>query len=84
LGVLGIRINCIRLGTVVTPVSLKLHGDENASHYDALRELTCLGRFVTLQQAALAFVAVAIDMAGMTGAVIPVDAGQSIPGLRRC
>jgi NAD(P)-dependent dehydrogenase (short-subunit alcohol dehydrogenase family) len=83
LGTLGIRINCIRLGTVVTPVSLRLHGDQDAPHYDTLRELTCLGRFVTLHQAALAFVAVAVDMAGMTGAVIPVDAGQSVPGLRK-
>lgn len=82
LGQLGIRLNCIRLGTVVTTASLQLHGDENAPHYTALRNLTCLGRFVTAQQAARAFVAAAVDMAGMTGVVIPVDAGQSVPGLR--
>jgi NAD(P)-dependent dehydrogenase (short-subunit alcohol dehydrogenase family) len=82
LGRKGIRINAIRLGTVVTETSTRLHGDTGNEHYEALLRLTALGRFVTVTEAAAAFVAAAADITGMTGAVITVDAGQSVPGGR--
>ena len=82
LGRQGIRINAIRLGTVVTSTSLRLHGGIGSGHYQPLLELTPLARFVTAEEAAVAFVAAGVDMTGMTGTVITVDAGQSIPGSR--
>jgi NAD(P)-dependent dehydrogenase (short-subunit alcohol dehydrogenase family) len=82
LGSRGARINAIRLGTVVTGTSLRLHGEARGEHYERLLKLTSLARFVTTREAAFAFVAAAVDMTGMTGVVIPVDAGQSIPGER--
>jgi 3-oxoacyl-[acyl-carrier protein] reductase len=82
LGKLGVRINCVRLGTVVTQMARSLHGDESSTHFEHLLALTALGRFVTVDEAASSLVVVAVDLAGMTGAIIPVDAGQSVPGTR--
>lgn len=82
LGRQGIRINAIRLGTVVTSTSLRLHGGLDSGHYQPLLKLTPLARFVTAEEAAVAFVAAGVDMTGMTGTVLTVDAGQSIPGGR--
>ena len=82
LGALGIRINAVRLGTVLTKASLSLHGESGTEHYEPLLKLTSLARFVTAREAAVAFVAAAVDITGMTGEVITVDAGQSIPGNR--
>jgi NAD(P)-dependent dehydrogenase (short-subunit alcohol dehydrogenase family) len=82
LGALGIRINAIRLGTVLTRASLGLHGEAGRGHYEPLLKLTSLARFVTVREAAVALAAAAVDITGMTGEVITVDAGQSIPGNR--
>jgi NAD(P)-dependent dehydrogenase (short-subunit alcohol dehydrogenase family) len=82
LGRRRVRVNCVRLGTVVTETSARLHGEGNDDHYEPLLELTALRRFVTAQEAALAMVVSSVDLTGMTGEVITVDAGQSIPGPR--
>jgi NAD(P)-dependent dehydrogenase (short-subunit alcohol dehydrogenase family) len=82
LGRQGIRINAIRLGTVVTEASLHLHSKAGSKHYEPLLRLASLARFVTIREAAVAFVSVAVDITGMTGEVITVDAGQSVPGHR--
>lgn len=81
LGAKGVRINCVRLGTVVTEASLKLHSDA-VGHYERLKDQAALGRFVSDVEAATALVALAIDLTACTGATMTVDCGQSIPGPR--
>jgi NAD(P)-dependent dehydrogenase (short-subunit alcohol dehydrogenase family) len=86
LGSLGIRINCVRLGTVVTEASLSLHGKSNDvksndAHYSPLLDLTAIKRFVGAEEAARAFVMMATAVAA-TGTVLTLDWGQSIPGVR--
>jgi NAD(P)-dependent dehydrogenase (short-subunit alcohol dehydrogenase family) len=81
LGAKGVRINCVRLGTVVTDASRKLHGDA-VGHYERLKDQSALGRFATDQEAAAALIALGLDLTGCTGVTMTVDCGQSIPGRR--
>jgi NAD(P)-dependent dehydrogenase (short-subunit alcohol dehydrogenase family) len=81
LGQDGIRINCVRLGTVRTERSLDLHHN-STTHYARLQEQTALGRFVSASEAAAAFVHLTVHLTGCTGTVLTVDCGQSIPGPR--
>jgi len=83
LGAKGVRINCVRLGTVITEASLALHADA-AGHYERLKHQAALGRFVSDREAAAAFVALTIDLTACTGVTMTVDCGQSIPGSRAC
>lgn len=81
LGELGIRVNAVRLGTVVTEASVSLHGESDA-HYQPLARLAALAGFPTTRQVAKVIAAVAADFECVTGAVITADNGQSIPGVR--
>jgi NAD(P)-dependent dehydrogenase (short-subunit alcohol dehydrogenase family) len=82
LGRIRVRINGVRLGTVITDASLALHGGLHSPHYTPLLELSALGRFISLHEAAAALVVTAVELSGMTGVIIPVDAGQSSGGVR--
>lgn len=79
LGQQGVRINCLRLGTVVTRTSLDLHGDADNLHYENLRRLSALGRFVDVAEVAILAHSISI-ISSMTGTVLTLDAGQSVPG----
>ena len=79
LGKRGVRINCVRLGTVLTEASKALHGESNDEHYGSLRRGSALDRFVSIDEAASALISTAVELSGVTGSVLTVDAGQSVP-----
>ena len=79
LGRLGIRINAVRLGTVLTPQAENLHGPVEGEHFTALMRGSALGRFVTMTEAAQACVGLALDLTAVTGIVLTVDCGQTVP-----
>lgn len=76
----GIRVNAVRPGTIVTDASERLHGGVDGDHYRRLADVAALGRFVTVDEVAIAAVSLAVDFTGVTGAVLTIDAGQSIAG----
>ena len=80
LGRSGIRLNALRLGTVLTGTSRQLHGREDSAHYSRLRRMSALGRFVTAEDVADAAASVALDLHGVTGQILTVDGGQGISG----
>jgi len=79
LGRHGIRIGVLAFGTVVTRASRALH-EEDEKHYRTLQRLTALDRFVTPEEAGVAFVTAALDLASATGFNLTIDAAQSLPG----
>lgn len=72
LGKLGIRINCISPGTVVTPATLQEDKD-----FTALLQTSPMGCFATAQQIARTAYLLAEEMPTVTGQNLVVDAGQS-------
>ena len=79
LGRLGVRINTVAFGTVLTDRSHQLHGGD-AGHYSALTGLSTLGRLMSAEDAAEVLATVVERLETVTGTVITADCGQSVPG----
>lgn len=79
LGADGIRINCVALGTVDT-ANLHRLARERGRPLDlaAIGARAPLGRVLTPQDAATALTNVALDLAGLTGATLILDNGQTL------
>jgi NAD(P)-dependent dehydrogenase (short-subunit alcohol dehydrogenase family) len=77
LGPDGIRINAVAPGDVPTPRNVREWGHV-PGWYDRLREASVLGRLGTPEDIAAAYLAL-LDMRHMTGQVIVVDGGQTVP-----
>jgi NAD(P)-dependent dehydrogenase (short-subunit alcohol dehydrogenase family) len=73
----GIRVNSIALGTVLTAHHAALYSGDT-THFERLQGTTLLGRLVTPDEAAAAYIALARDLTALTGTTIICDAGQSI------
>jgi NAD(P)-dependent dehydrogenase (short-subunit alcohol dehydrogenase family) len=79
LGRLGVRINAVSFGTVLTDRARELHHDDPA-HFSQLADLSVLDRLMSTDEAAKVLVAVAEDLQPVTGTVLTADLGQSLPG----
>jgi NAD(P)-dependent dehydrogenase (short-subunit alcohol dehydrogenase family) len=78
---LGIRVNAIAPGPVDTPIHLTWAGDDVAGAYERMAREVPLGRMGTAADLAAWIVWLASPQAGwVTGVVIPVDGGQTLPG----
>jgi meso-butanediol dehydrogenase/(S,S)-butanediol dehydrogenase/diacetyl reductase len=76
-----IRVNAIAPGPVDTPIHLAWAGDDLAGAYERMVQEVPLGRMGTAEELASWIVWLASPQAGwVTGAVIPVDGGQTLPG----
>ncbi len=76
-----IRVNAIAPGPVDTPIHRIWAGDDLAAAYERMRREIPLGRMGTAEEIAAWVVWLASpDAAWVTGVVIPVDGGQSLPG----
>lgn len=77
LGREGIRINAVAPGDVPTP-----RNEREWAHipnwYEKLREGTALGRLVTVDEVAQAFLALATSLTSVTGQTLVVDSGQTV------
>jgi NAD(P)-dependent dehydrogenase (short-subunit alcohol dehydrogenase family) len=77
LGREGIRINAIAPGDVPTA-----RNEREWAHlpewHDRLRDGTALGRLVTVEEVAQAFLAIAIALTSVTGQTLVVDSGQTV------
>lgn len=78
LGRRNIRLNAVAFGTVLTDRSHELH-DSDLNHFARLRRLAALPRLLTQEDAARTLVSVT-ELVGLTGAIIPADCGQVVPG----
>lgn len=78
---LGIRVNAIAPGPVDTPIHLTWAGDDVAGAYERMAREVPLGRMGTAEELAAWIVWLASPEAGwVTGVVIAVDGGQTLPG----
>jgi NAD(P)-dependent dehydrogenase (short-subunit alcohol dehydrogenase family) len=78
---LGIRVNAIAPGPVDTPIHLTWAGDDVAGAYRRMAREVPLGRMGTAEELAAWIVWLAGPEAGwVTGVVVPVDGGQTMPG----
>lgn len=78
---LGIRVNAIAPGPTDTPIHLAWAGDDVAGAYERMAREVPLGRMGKAEELAAWIVWLAGPEAGwVTGAVIPVDGGQTLPG----
>lgn len=77
LGREGIRINAIAPGDVPTPRNQREWAHE-PDWYERLRKTTALGRLVSAEEVAQAFLAVATALTSITGQTIVIDSGQTI------
>jgi len=78
---LGIRVNAIAPGPVDTPIHLTWAGDDVAGAYERMSREVPLGRMGKAEDLAAWIVWLASPEAGwVTGTVIPVDGGQTLPG----
>lgn len=78
---LGIRVNAIAPGPVDTPIHLTWAGDDVAGAYERMAREVPLGRMGTVEDLAVWIVWLASPEASwVTGTVIPVDGGQTLPG----
>lgn len=78
---LGIRVNAIAPGPVDTPIHLTWAGNDLAGAYERMKREVPLGRMGRAEELAAWIVWLASrDAAWVTGAVIPVDGGQTLPG----
>jgi NAD(P)-dependent dehydrogenase (short-subunit alcohol dehydrogenase family) len=79
LGRLGVRINAVAFGTVLSERAHELHqGDPG--HFAHLTDLSVMGRLLTTDDAAGVLIAVATSLQPVTGTVLTADRGQSLPG----
>ncbi len=78
---LGIRVNAIAPGPVDTPIHLSWAGDDVAGAYERMKREVPLGRMGTAEELGAWIVWLASPEASfVTGVVIPVDGGQTLPG----
>jgi NAD(P)-dependent dehydrogenase (short-subunit alcohol dehydrogenase family) len=78
---LGICVNAIAPGPVDTPIHLTWAGDDIAGAYERMTKELPLGRMGTADELAQWIVWLAGPPARwVTGVVIPVDGGQTLPG----
>lgn len=78
---LGIRVNAIAPGPVDTPIHLSWAGDDVAGAYERMAREVPLGRMGVAEDLAAWIVWLAGSEASwVTGVVIPVDGGQTLPG----
>jgi NAD(P)-dependent dehydrogenase (short-subunit alcohol dehydrogenase family) len=78
---MGICVNAIAPGPVDTPIHLTWAGDDVAGAYERMTKELPLGRMGTADELARWIVWLAGPAARwVTGAVIPVDGGQTLPG----
>ena len=76
-----IRVNAIAPGPVDTPIHLTWAGDDVAGAYERMKKEVPLKRMGTATELAAAIVWLASPEASwITGAVVPVDGGQVLPG----
>jgi meso-butanediol dehydrogenase/(S,S)-butanediol dehydrogenase/diacetyl reductase len=77
----GIRVNAIEPGPVDTPIHLTWAGDDIAGAYERMTRTVPLRRMGKAEELAACIVWLASREASwMTGVVIPVDGGQTVPG----
>jgi NAD(P)-dependent dehydrogenase (short-subunit alcohol dehydrogenase family) len=77
----GIRVNAIAPGPVDTPIHLTWAGDDVAGAYERMTREVPLGRMGTADELAQWIVWLASPGASwVTGVIIPVDGGQTLPG----
>ncbi|NPV69640.1 MAG: SDR family oxidoreductase [Firmicutes bacterium] len=77
----SIRVNCIAPGPVDTPIHLTWAGNDVAGAYERMTRELPLKRMGTAEELAAWIVWLASAEASfVTGAVIPVDGGQTLPG----
>ena len=77
----GIRVNAIAPGPVDTPIHLSWAGDDVAGAYERMKREVPLGRMGTAEELGAWIVWLAGPEASfVTGAVIPIDGGQTLPG----
>jgi NAD(P)-dependent dehydrogenase (short-subunit alcohol dehydrogenase family) len=77
----GIRVNCIAPGPVDTPIHLTWAGDDVAGAYERMKQEVPLHRMGEASELAAWIVWLASrEAAWVTGVVIPVDGGQTLPG----
>ena len=78
---MGICVNAIAPGPVDTPIHLTWAGDDVAGAYERMTKELPLGRMGTAEELAAWIVWLASPSARwVTGVVIPVDGGQTLPG----
>jgi NAD(P)-dependent dehydrogenase (short-subunit alcohol dehydrogenase family) len=78
---LGIRVNAIAPGPVDTPIHLTWAGDDVAGAYERMAREVPLGRMGLAEELAAWIVWLAgPDASWVTGVVIAVDGGQTLPG----
>ncbi|MFN2384613.1 MAG: SDR family NAD(P)-dependent oxidoreductase, partial [Gemmatimonadota bacterium] len=77
LGREGIRINVVAPGTIRTPRTERLWAHD-AGHFERLEAGSALGRLGTPDDVAAAYVALATQLAHVTGQVLTVDGGQTL------
>jgi len=78
---MGICVNAIAPGPVDTPIHLTWAGDDVAGAYERMTKELPLGRMGTADELAMWIVWLASPSARwVTGVVIPVDGGQTLPG----
>ena len=78
---LKIRVNAIAPGPVDTPIHLTWAGDDVAGAYERMKKEVPLNRMGTADELASWIVWLTEPDAGwVTGVVIPVDGGQTLPG----
>lgn len=77
LGAEGIRVNVVAPGTVRTPRTERIWGND-PGHFERLERGTALGKLGTPDDVARVFVALATSLTHVTGQVIVVDGGQMV------
>ncbi len=78
---MGICVNAIAPGPVDTPIHLAWAGDDVSGAYERMKKEVPLGRMGTADELAKWIVWLASPAARwVTGVVIPVDGGQTLPG----